>query len=125
ATARRPPTRVFGGNSTAPGCRGRAADDASPSAGAKRLDRAPRCPGPPGTGAAARRSPRARTDPCNREWSAEHTERCKMNQSHSDAHQGENSFGRSCAKLRKRMGLTQRELAALLSLNGQAVGQWE
>src|SRR5437016_1995544 len=65
------------------------------------------------------------TGPCHREWSAEHTERCKMNQSHSDAHQGENSFGRSCAKLRKSMGLTQRELGKLLGINGQAVGQWE
>ncbi|HEX6555923.1 MAG TPA: helix-turn-helix domain-containing protein [Ktedonobacteraceae bacterium] len=48
-----------------------------------------------------------------------------MKQSHSDLRQGENAFGRLCAKLRKRMGLTQRELARLLGINGQAVGQWE
>ncbi len=48
-----------------------------------------------------------------------------MNQSHADSHQGENAFGRACAKLRKSMGLTQREMGRLLGINGQAVGQWE
>jgi WD40 repeat protein/transcriptional regulator with XRE-family HTH domain len=48
-----------------------------------------------------------------------------MNQSHADLPQGENAFGRACAKLRKRMGLSQRELGRLLGLGGQAVGQWE
>ena len=48
-----------------------------------------------------------------------------MNRSHSDTHQGENSFGGSCAKLRKIMGLTQRELGKLLGINGRAVEQWE
>ncbi len=48
-----------------------------------------------------------------------------MNQSHADPHQGENTFGRSCAKLCKSMGLTQRELGRLLGISEQAVGQWE
>lgn len=48
-----------------------------------------------------------------------------MNQSYSDSHQGENAFGRSCVKLRKSMGLTQRELARLLGIGEQAVQQWE
>jgi len=48
-----------------------------------------------------------------------------MNQLHSASQQGGNTFGRSCAKLRKSMGLTQRELGRLLDSNGQAVGQWE
>ncbi|HEX6554462.1 MAG TPA: helix-turn-helix domain-containing protein, partial [Ktedonobacteraceae bacterium] len=48
-----------------------------------------------------------------------------MNQSYPDSHQGENAFGRSCARLRKSMGLTQRELGRLLGISEQAVGQWE
>src|SRR5712691_6221667 len=48
---------------------------------AKRLDRAPRCPGPPGAGSPARRGPRARTGACYREWGAEHTGRCKWRES--------------------------------------------
>src|SRR5258708_9781151 len=52
---------VLGGDGTAPGYRGRAADYASPSAGSKRLDRAPRCPGTPGAGSPARRGDRKST----------------------------------------------------------------
>ena len=48
-----------------------------------------------------------------------------MNQSHSASHQGKNAFGRSCAKLRKSMGLTQRELGRLLGISEQALQQWE
>jgi transcriptional regulator with XRE-family HTH domain len=48
-----------------------------------------------------------------------------MKQSHAASHQGENAFGRACATLRKRMGLTQRALAGLLGLSEQTVGQWE
>src|SRR5207248_11215980 len=48
-----------------------------------------------------------------------------MNQPHADLHQRENAFGRSCAELRKSMGLTQRALAGLLGISEQAVGQWE
>ena len=32
-----------------------------------------------------------------------------MNQSHANVPEGDNAFGRVCAKLRKRMGLSQRE----------------
>src|SRR5256714_10804264 len=49
----------------------------------------------------------------------------KMEQSHADHLKGENAFGRSCAMLRKRMHLTQRELGRLLGINEQAIGQWE
>src|SRR5437588_8771515 len=61
------------------------------------------------------------------EWVTRTTWRVRtaMNQSHADLHQGENAFGRACAKLRKSMGLTQREMGRLLGINGQAVGQWE
>src|SRR5256884_3745402 len=48
-----------------------------------------------------------------------------MKQSHTDHLKGENAFGRSCATLRKRMHLTQRELGRLLDISEQAVGQWE
>src|SRR6266566_5883025 len=48
-----------------------------------------------------------------------------MKQSHTDHLKGENAFGRSCAKLRKRMHLTQRELGRLLGISEQAIGQWE
>src|SRR3989440_235968 len=49
----------------------------------------------------------------------------KMKQSHTDHLKGENAFGRSCATLRKRMHLTQRELGRLLGISEQAIGQWE
>src|SRR6266567_6166354 len=49
----------------------------------------------------------------------------KMKQSHADHLKGENAFGRSCARLRKRMHLTQIELGRLLGINEQASGQWE
>src|SRR5229473_1737017 len=49
----------------------------------------------------------------------------KMEQSHADHLKGENAFGRSCATLRKRMHLTQRELGRLLGISEQAIGQWE
>src|SRR5258708_16511288 len=49
----------------------------------------------------------------------------KMKHSHADQLKGENAFGRSCAKLRKRMHLTQRELGRLLGISEQAIGQWE
>jgi WD40 repeat protein/transcriptional regulator with XRE-family HTH domain len=48
-----------------------------------------------------------------------------MKQSHTDHLKGENAFGRSCATLRKRMQLTQRELGRLLGISEQAIGQWE
>ena len=48
-----------------------------------------------------------------------------MKRSHSDQHKGENAFGRFCVTLRKRMNLTQRELAKLLELSEQAVQLWE
>ena len=48
-----------------------------------------------------------------------------MNQSHANVSEGDNAFGRSCAQLRKRMGLSQRDLDRLLGLGGQVVGQWE
>ena len=48
-----------------------------------------------------------------------------MNRSHSNSQQEENTFGRSCAQLRERMGLTQRELATLLDISEQTVGRWE
>ncbi len=48
-----------------------------------------------------------------------------MKHSHSDQHKGENAFGRFCVTLRKRMNLTQRELAKLLELSEQAVQLWE
>src|SRR5260221_7313001 len=49
----------------------------------------------------------------------------KMKHSHADHLKGENAFGRSCATLRKRMHLTQRELGRLLGISEQAIGQWE
>src|SRR2546421_10758805 len=49
----------------------------------------------------------------------------KMKQSHADHLKGENAFGRSCATLRKRMHLTQRELGRLLGISEQAIQQWE
>src|SRR2546421_3320420 len=49
----------------------------------------------------------------------------KMKQSHTDHLKGENAFERSCATLRKRMHLTQRELGRLLDISEQAIGQWE
>jgi DNA-binding XRE family transcriptional regulator len=42
-------------------------------------------------------------------------------QQKTDQHERENAFGRSCARVRKSMGLTQRELARLLGLSEQAV----
>src|SRR5256714_993709 len=49
----------------------------------------------------------------------------KMKQSHTDHLKGESAFGRSCATLRKRMHLTQRELGRLLGISEQDIGQWE
>ncbi len=43
----------------------------------------------------------------------------------TDQHERENAFGRSCARLRKNMHLTQRELGRLLGLSEQALQQWE
>src|SRR5947209_7043292 len=43
----------------------------------------------------------------------------------TDQHERENAFGRSCARLRKHMHLTQRELCRLLGLSEQALQQWE
>ena len=43
----------------------------------------------------------------------------------TDQHERENAFGRSCARLRKHMHLTQRELGRLLGLSEQALQQWE
>ncbi len=48
-----------------------------------------------------------------------------MNHSHPDQCKGENAFGRSCATLRKRMHLTQRELGRLLEISEQAIQHWE
>ena len=48
-----------------------------------------------------------------------------MKQSHTDHLKGENAFGRSCATLRRRMHLTQRELGRLLDISEQAIQQWE
>ncbi len=48
-----------------------------------------------------------------------------MKQLHTDHLKGENAFGRSCATLRKRMHLTQRELGRLLGISEQDIGQWE
>ncbi len=39
----------------------------------------------------------------------------------SDQHDGENAFGRPCARLRQRMSLTQRALGRLLSISEQAI----
>src|SRR5690242_13581841 len=36
-----------------------------------------------------------------------------------------NTFGRACAKLRKTMGLTQRELGRLLAISEQTIQRWE
>ncbi len=43
----------------------------------------------------------------------------------SDQHERENAFGRSCVRLRKSMGLTQRALGRLLGISEQAIGHWE
>src|SRR5256714_4661651 len=43
----------------------------------------------------------------------------------SDEHKGENTFGRSCVRLRQRMGLTQRALGRLLGISEQAIQRWE
>ncbi len=43
----------------------------------------------------------------------------------TDQHERENAFGRSCARLRKHMHLTQRELGRLLGLSEQALQQRE
>lgn len=48
-----------------------------------------------------------------------------MKQSQAASQQEENPFGHASAKLRKRMGLTQRELSRLLGISERAVGQWE
>src|SRR5258708_22747319 len=48
-----------------------------------------------------------------------------MKHSHPDQSKGENAFGRSCATLRKRMHLTQRELGRLLEISEQAIQYWE
>src|SRR6266516_7806010 len=46
-------------------------------------------------------------------------------QQKTDQHERENAFGRSCARLRKHMHLTQRELGRLLGISEQAIQQWE
>src|SRR2546425_1520313 len=43
----------------------------------------------------------------------------------SNQQQRENAFGRSCARLRKSMGLTQRALGRLLGISEQAIQHWE
>jgi WD40 repeat protein/transcriptional regulator with XRE-family HTH domain len=43
----------------------------------------------------------------------------------SDEHKGENTFGRSCVRLRQSMGLTQRALGRLLGISEQAIQHWE
>src|SRR3989454_1276285 len=43
----------------------------------------------------------------------------------SDEPKGENTFGRSCVRLRKSMGLTQRALGRLLGISEQAIQHWE
>ena len=43
----------------------------------------------------------------------------------SDQHDGENAFGRPCARLRQRMSLTQRALGRLLGISEQAIQHWE
>ena len=48
-----------------------------------------------------------------------------MKYSHPDQSKGENAFGRSCASMRKRMHLTQRELGRLLEISEQAIQHWE
>jgi WD40 repeat protein/transcriptional regulator with XRE-family HTH domain len=46
-------------------------------------------------------------------------------QQKTDQHERENAFGRSCARLRKHMHLSQRELGRLLGISEQALQQWE
>src|SRR5947209_16506889 len=48
-----------------------------------------------------------------------------MKRSPSDEHKGENTFGRSCVRLRQSMGLTQRALGRLLGISEQAIQHWE
>jgi WD40 repeat protein/transcriptional regulator with XRE-family HTH domain len=43
----------------------------------------------------------------------------------SDEHKGENTFGRSCVRLRRSIGLTQRALGRLLGISEQAIQYWE
>jgi len=43
----------------------------------------------------------------------------------SDQHERENVFRRSCVRLRKSMGLTQRALGRLLGISEQAIQHWE
>src|SRR3989454_4021364 len=43
----------------------------------------------------------------------------------SDEPKGENTFGRSCVRLRQSMGLTQRALGRLLGISEQAIQHWE
>lgn len=43
----------------------------------------------------------------------------------SDEHKGENAFGRSCVRLRRNMGLTQRALGRLLGISEQTIQYWE
>src|SRR6266699_5028599 len=48
-----------------------------------------------------------------------------MKRSPSDEHKGENTFGRSCVRLRQSMRLTQRALGRLLGISEQAIQYWE
>src|SRR5438270_6590711 len=48
-----------------------------------------------------------------------------MKRSPSDEHKGENTFGRSCVRLRQSMRLTQRALGRLLGISEQAIQHWE
>ena len=43
----------------------------------------------------------------------------------SDQSKRENAFGRSCAQLRKSMGLTQRAIGRFLGISEQAIQRWE
>src|SRR6266446_216725 len=43
----------------------------------------------------------------------------------SNQHERENAFGRSCVRLRKSMGLTQRALGRFLGISEQAIQHWE
>src|SRR5258708_3280562 len=43
----------------------------------------------------------------------------------SNEHKGENTFGRSCVRVRRSMGLTQRALGRLLGISEQAIQYWE
>ena len=46
-------------------------------------------------------------------------------QQKTDQYERKNAFGRSCARLRQHMNLTQRELGRLLGISEQTIQQWE